>query len=313
VSAASPELVIEVLAGDGSAVLGCAPAALGPFLEDAAFRGVLAGRLPNDGRAPHFELELRLAGPARDRIESIALHQSGEAVLRYPWTAFGSQARCLVEQLIAQRRLAPGESARWRVRPAPGSPRRPRARLRAAPYPLHEAALGAGAGELDVVIAAAVLEARRARLLGGGGVESAALLLGEVERDSSTGAARVRVLEQIELVVGRAGASSTHFALDAGSFAAAAQAARTRPGKVCVGWFHDHPACAGCALSPGCARDTVFFSTEDYAVHASAFGRAYQVALVAGKLGDRPASEPGFRLYGWSGGQIAELPFRTEA
>jgi len=77
---------------------------------------------------------------------------------------------------------------------------------------------------------------------------------------------------------------------------------------VAVGWHHEHVACADCALTPTCERDTIFFSSDDYAVHASAFPRAYHVALVAGKLRERPARDPGFRLYGWDCGEIRELP-----
>jgi hypothetical protein len=316
-SAASPELVIELRTEDSAAVLGCAPAVLGPIREDAAFRGVLAGVFPNDGRPPQFEIELRLAGAARDRVESIALRAADAPEARYPWTAFEEQALCLVERLIAERRLEPGTRSRWHLRPgaeAPAARRRPRARLRGEPYPLRDAALAAGRapGAFEVAIAEPVLEAGRKQLLSGGSIESAALLLGRLYRDPRSGAARLVVLDQVELAPGRGGASLTHFALDARSFADAARVARARSGLDLAGWLHTHPACADCARKPECARDTVFFSTDDYQVHASAFARAYQVALVVGKLGDRPASAPGFRLYAWDAGRISELDFQVE-
>jgi hypothetical protein len=139
-------------------------------------------------------------------------------------------------------------------------------------------------------------------------VESAALLLGTLLCDPRRSAARLLVQDEVELRAGRGGASQHHFCFDTSTFAGAREAARAKRDLVPVGWAHDHPACADCALRPACASDTIFFSSDDYAVHASAFPRAYQVALVAGKHRDRPARDPGFRLYGWSAGRICELP-----
>jgi len=306
-----PELEIEIRSADGASVLGRAPASLGPIVEDATFRAVLDGRLPNDGRMPDFEIELRPADAPDGRVETVSLLRRGAAADDYAWTAFATQSQVAVEALVERRVLERDASVRWRLARANADPaRRPRrTRLCGAPYPLRSGALpGRARGAFEVAIASHVLRERRDRLLAGSGVESAALLLGSLLVDAARGAAQLLVLDALELPAGRGGASAHHFAFDPDTFARARRALDESPDLVAVGWHHEHVACADCALTPACERDTIFFSSDDYAVHASAFPRAYHVALVAGKLRERPARDPGFRLYGWDCGEIRELP-----
>jgi hypothetical protein len=61
---------------------------------------------------------------------------------------------------------------------------------------------------------------------------------------------------------------------------------------------------------PRCEADSVFFSASDEWVHATAFPRAFMIALVAGKLQHLPARQPGFRLYGWESGRMVQRGFR---
>jgi hypothetical protein len=111
----------------------------------------------------------------------------------------------------------------------------------------------------------------------------------------------------VAVPAGQGGASGAHFAFGAESFAAARRALAEGP-LACVGWYHSHPPCARCPENPGCAADFVFFSAADVQVHATAFPAGYMVALVAGKVRARPATDPGFRLYCWSEGAIGEVP-----
>ena len=79
-------------------------------------------------------------------------------------------------------------------------------------------------------------------------------------------------------------------------------------GRVVVGHSHSHPPCTACYERRDCLTDTIYFSLDDYGVHAGAFSLPYQVATVFGKSADRPAIEPGFRVYGWHHARLVELP-----
>jgi hypothetical protein len=308
-STAGPGLVIEIGASSG-AVLARSPASLAALVEDATFRGVLTGRFANGAVTPEFEIEPR-SGSTAAGVESVALSCGGAVVGTYPRAAFAAQAGAVVARLRAARRLAPDAEVVWRLRPCvTRAPSLRRVRSRRSPYPLRDARLAHGApGSLELAIAAHVLDDLREASRAGAGVERAWLLLGRLLHDPRHGAARLEISDRAELSAGRGGASSVHFAFDARSFQGALDAARRRTDLVSCGWAHDHPPCAACAEQPSCRNETIFFSQDDHQVHSSAFGRAYQVALVAGKLRDRPATQPGFRIYGWHGGTIAERPF----
>jgi hypothetical protein len=142
-------------------------------------------------------------------------------------------------------------------------------------------------------------------------VECAGLLVGHIVHDPERSAAALTITTQIPVPAGQGGASNTHFAFGPGSFRAAKQALNSfTNGCVSAGWWHSHPPCENCPQNPTCVADTVFFSPDDMQVHASAFSAAFAVALVAGKVRDRRALDPGFRLYGWQGGAIRERALR---
>jgi hypothetical protein len=311
VSTAGPGLVIEIGCASG-AVVGRSPASLASQVEDTMFRGVLTGHFANDTSTPEFEIEPR-SGSTANGIESVSLRCEGDVVGSYPRSAFAAQATAIISRLRAAGRLSADEDVVWRLRPCvTRAPALCRARSRRAPYPLRDARLPHGApGSLELAIAAHVLDDLREASRANAGVERAWLLLGRLLHDPRRGAARLEISDRAELSAGRGGASSVHFAFDARSFQDALDAARRRTDLVSCGWAHDHPPCAACAEQPACRNETIFFSQDDHQVHSSAFGRAYQVALVAGKLRERPATQPGFRLYGWHGGTIAERPFRV--
>jgi hypothetical protein len=111
----------------------------------------------------------------------------------------------------------------------------------------------------------------------------------------------------VPLPAGRHGASNLHFAFGPESFRLAREmVARTANGAAAAGWWHSHPPCEKCPSQPACTADTVFFSLDDVRVHASAFQSAHMVGLVAGKVRDRPATDPGFRLFGWHNGTMVQ-------
>jgi hypothetical protein len=155
-----------------------------------------------------------------------------------------------------------------------------------------------------------VLEALREEVVAEGAAERAGLLVGRLLHDAERGAAMAHVTGKIDVEAGPGGASRAHFALGPESFRAGLEKARRRrDGTVVTGWGHTHPPCQHCVSTPSCVVDTVCFSGDDEDVHSTAFSSAYMVGLVAGKLGNLPATQPGFRLYGWEKGKVTERSF----
>jgi proteasome lid subunit RPN8/RPN11 len=184
-----------------------------------------------------------------------------------------------------------------------------------APYPLRPGRLDdLPPGTFAVAIERNVLAAIRDRVLGAAAVERAGVLAGQLVHDRERGAALLEIRDQIAIEAGEGGASMTHFAFGANSFAAARRKiGELSEGVMVAGWWHSHPPCAECPRTPSCRAETIFFSADDAQVHAAAFPATYAVALVAGKLRDRPATDPGIALYAWSEGAVTEVPLRRRA
>jgi len=122
----------------------------------------------------------------------------------------------------------------------------------------------------------------------------------------------VHAITAVDVASGRGGASRTHFAFEPALFVEARRKVlREFDGLVPVGWAHSHPPCDACPANPECESDTRFFSGADVEVHTSAFPSPFMLALVVGKASDAPATHPGFRLYGWRGAQVKEIPYRV--
>jgi hypothetical protein len=297
----------------GGTLLGTAPASVGPCVEDACFRAVLTGALPNDGVPPPVTVTPLWEHAGPPAVAGLTVTCGGTLAGSYGRRVFAAGAVALILDLLRREVLAKGESVEWGVsaversaRPAP----RFRARLEREPYPLRAGCVRGGTpGELAVAIEPAVLERIRAAVVASPAVERAGLLTGVLVHDRERGAAALTVSGEIPLAAGRGGASGTHFALGPESFQSARQTlAGAAAETVAVGWWHSHTACERCPREPSCTADTVCFSSDDVRVHASAFPAAYMVALVAGKVRDAPATAPGARLYGWQNGAIAERP-----
>lgn len=305
---------IEVRRDDG-ALAGSAAASVSVCVEDALFRGVQAGRLPNDGKLPALRLVPQWHETQRPAIGSVGVQLDGEPDRRYGREVFEAQARALIQRLYREERVGEGERVTWSVVAREIDDRgRPRGRTSRAPFPLEPMALPElPRGAFEICFEAAVLRRLRDRVRASGEIEGAELLLGRWLHDREREAVELRVCGALPLEPGRGGSSNAHFAFDPGSFVAARRAARDRhDGVRPVGWHHNHNPCASCPTQPDCAVDWVFFSESDLEVQASAFASPLMIALVGGKLGHLPANRPGFRLYGWQRARVLERAFRVE-
>ncbi len=300
---------VEILR-DGD-VLATVPASARTCLEDARFHAVLAGSVPNDGRDLPLAAEPVWVAPDLPVVSGVRVTRPGAAAVVYARSVFAPWARLAIVELMRSKRLRAADGVTWRVvarAEPPAPPPRFRSRVERAPYPFRPGVLPrtcGRAGEVVVRVAPAVVDGLRAATLAAGAVECAALLTGQLRHDPERGVALLEVTGQVPVVAGRGGASGSHFAFGPDTFAAARRAHAARgDDSIVAGWFHSHPPCADCPQHPECAKDMLFFSHDDCLVHAAAFPQPYLVALVAGKGGDRPASDPGVALFGWERGAI---------
>ena len=306
------DLWIEVRRG--GEVLEAARANASACLEDALFRGVLGGRFANDGLVPKLDLAPEIDPEHPPAATALVLSCPEAPPVRYPRAVFALQARHLIQSLVRAKRLAPKAPVAWALVARPReAASAPAARVTRAPFPLTPQPLpGSPAGSLGIEMEAHVLEAIQRAVVEAKAVERAGLLLGWLLHDAAREAAVLRLGAEIPVAAGEGGASEVHFAFGAASFLEARRAAAGREdGAVPAGWWHSHPPCASCSSQPRCQADLVFFSTRDREVHATAFPRAFAVALVAGKVRHLPAGRPGFRMYGWSGGSIQRRPLEV--
>jgi hypothetical protein len=305
------EFVAEVRR-DGNLV-GSGPVTAVACLEDARFRGVVAGRLPNDGGMPEFAVTPILTDSNPPRVSGLTLSQGGAPAGHYDFRVFAPQARAVIQRLAREGHVETGAQLEWSVVVREPSSTRPRFGVRRehSPYPLRPQSLShIEPGTLGVEIAARLLEELQAKVVTADAVEHAALLVGHLLHDEKRGSALVRVTGKIDVEEGRGGSSQIHFAFGTDSFRSARKRAeRLNDGTVATGWVHTHPPCKRCVDQPDCKVDTVCFSSDDEQVHATAFGGRYMLGLVAGKLSDLPATRPGFRLYGWEKGCVTERHF----
>lgn len=300
---------------DGARV-GSQPLHLGPCIEDALFRGVLGGHIPNYGSMPNADVVPRWKEEAEGTVAALEVCCGDAPPRGYERTVFAPQVRAFVEGLTEGKQLQKGDVVSWEViarASSKGGGDRVGPRLRRSPYPLTERRLAhVPPGVFEVEIAKSLLEELRQQVVEAGAVECAGLLVGRVFHDPARSAGAVQAIGSVEMKAGRKGASSAHFALDPDSFLAARdQAARRNDGAIPVGWFHSHPPCSACKENPGCRATTVFFSNPDIRVHMSAFSAPYMIALVAGKVAELPATQPGFRLFAWQNGLVTESELRA--
>jgi hypothetical protein len=313
-SGAACAFVIEVHRANG-ALVGFARASASTCVEDAWFRGVQAGRLPNGGELPVLRVAPTWHDAQRPAITGLSIALDGGPSRHYPREVFWPQARALIQRLLDQGRIATGEKVEWSViaREEPSDVPRDAAHVKRAPFPLELLALPhVGVGEYQICIDAQMLRRLRDRIRSSGSVEGAELLVGRLWHDASREALELHVVDALAVKAGRGGRSNTHFSFDPAETLAARCRARERTDGVLVcGWHHNHPPCEGCWKAPECKVDSVFFSEDDVQVQTTMFASPQMVALVGGKLGALPSTRPGFRLYGWRNGCMVERSFRV--
>jgi proteasome lid subunit RPN8/RPN11 len=289
-------------------LVGSEPASLGVLREDALFRGILEGRIENNGQLPSFAVAPIWGGPEQRCVTGLTLSLDGAPAGRYSSEALASQAHSYLAALREREPQRLGEAELvWELVAHPAGPELARAAsVTRAALPFEPCALPhLPRGSFAVEISPDLLERMRDAVVREPTVEYAALLTGRLLRDPERCAGALRIDDAVELHAGAGGRSRIHFALGADSFLDAARTVRAR-GATIGGWAHSHPPCEACPANPTCRTSTVFFSAPDIEVHSAAFPAGYMVGLVAGKLADQPATRPGFRLYGWHEGTVRE-------
>jgi hypothetical protein len=280
---------------------------------------VISGQIPNDGNIPPYFFTPVWNGGDPPAVAGLELSFGDAPTIRYDADVVAPQARAHIQGLVNDRVLQSNEDVRWSLfaDEAPKTeiaPRRFSARVSRAPLPLEPMQLpGAVSGEFSVEFDDRVLTALADEVAAADAVERAWLLVGSLCHDRRRGAAELRVQGTVPVEVGRGGASQHHFAFDPAAFVAARRNASSAvAGAVAViGWGHSHPPCVGCRATGSCRVDTRFFSMDDVEVHSSAFTSPFTVGLVVGKVSHRPATQLGFRLYGWRDAQICERDYRV--
>jgi hypothetical protein len=296
-----------------------APANLAVCLEDTLFRAVISGRLPNDGKIPPHLFTPVWNGGNPPAVAALELNLGNLPATRYEKDVVAPQARAMIQRLLKDGVLKLDDEVHWRVSadkaavevaPPPFS-----ARVSRAPFPMEPVQYpDAVAGDFSVQFDDRVLSELSAEVAAADAVERAWLLVGSLGHDRSRAAAGLHVRGVIPVEVGRGGASQHHFAFDPAAFVAARRAAlATEAGAIPLGWAHSHPPCIGCRKNPDCQADTRFFSLDDVQVHSSAFTNPFTVGLVVGKVSHQPATQLGFRLYGWQKAEICEREYRVSA
>jgi hypothetical protein len=316
VSAGACTFAIEVRRADGSLAGVVSDASLSCCVDDAWFRGVQAGQLPNGGRLPALRVVPTWHDGQRPAITGLSVSLGGDAARHYAREVFATEARALIQRLVGEGRLEEGEKVTWSViahEAEPASPRPAAVRADRAPFPFEPASLPhTPRGGYEICLDAALLRRLGDRILRTRSVEGAELLVGHLRHDAERDALELRIVDVLPLEPGSGGSSTTHFSFDPVATAAARRRVLERDdGALPCGWHHNHNPCEGCWEHADCKVDWVFFSADDREVHATLFASPQMVALVGGKLGDLPATRPGFRLYGWRDGRVVERPFRV--
>jgi len=279
---------------------------------------VQTGQLANDGELPALRVAPMWHDTQRPVVTGVSLTLGDSPPRHYSREVFFAEAHGLIARLRKEERIATAEKVSWSVvarEDEPDDSEAPlhRVRTRRAPFPLAPASLPHVAiGAYEFCVEVGILRHLRDRILQTRSVEGAELLVGNLRHDAERHALELHVIDALTLEPGRDGSSNTHFSFDPASTAAARRQALTREdGAQPCGWHHNHNPCEGCWEHPDCQMDWVFFSGDDCEVHATLFASPHLVALVGGKLGGLPAARPGFRLYGWREGRVAERPFRV--
>lgn len=288
-------------------------ASIAPAVEDAILHGVLCGDVANDGSAPPASAEPRWADSGSPHVESIDVRVGASRERSYDTNVFAQRARAMIRRLLIDGKISEDALVKWKIEARP----RPKSRFARVggtrrPLPLTTAALPeTEPGTIEVRVHEDLLLDLDRQLQATPLLEIAGLLAGRMLHDPERAACVVELAHYFRLPAGDAGSSGSHFDFGSQTFRAMRRTVDAlEDGLACTGWAHSHPACEACKDHPECPTQTVFFSDDDVAVHASSFGAPYQVGLVAGKLADRPVTAPGFLAFGWRRAVVEGVTFR---
>jgi hypothetical protein len=291
--------------------------------EDWRLQAVMAGAIPNDGSLPEREIVPERSEEGEPALRGFSL-RSAVFETRYDASVFENAALRRIAQLkvkAATERTADLSNARWSWSLEPAATAITRTRgivsghVQRRPYPFIYTRLAgppdatSNSARLGVRIDENVQIAARRHLLDGRAIEVGALLLGSVYFDPDLKRVEVHATGYLPVEPSaETGSSSAHFGFGIETFrTAAARVSDDAYGRIVVGHSHTHPPCVGCFERSDCRTDTIFFSLDDYGVHAGAFPMPYAIATVFGKSADRPAMEPGFRVYAWERARLVEI------
>lgn len=295
-----------------------------PCYEDLLFRGICAGTVPNTDHFPTATVEPCRPNSGSPFLTGITLHLPPVAQF-YGLNVFADLAYNLERPPAEHPDVAEAELAGtvlWRLRAVPRQippARRPRARVRRVPYPVHRDSLEAwhvphltvSPQPFELYVTTAVIAELREDTVQSLHVEQAAILTGRVIQDPD-GSVVVLVTGRTPATVEAKGTAAS-FEFSPLTFAAARSESLARdPGCTILGWTHNHPVCRECPLAePYCQSDTVFFSLADRLVHRTSFSAPYAVALVLGKGRHKSPADPIVRAYAWNHGTITEHPMHV--
>ncbi len=232
---------IEVRRSDG-ALAGVSDASTSICIDDAWFRGVQAGRLPNGGELPALRVVPTWHDAQRPAVTGLSISLDGGPLRHYPRDVFWPQARALIQRLRGEGRVADREKLEWSViaceEVVEGPPDAPRTER--APFPFEPAALPhVAAGSFEICLGAELLRRLRDRIRRSGTVEGATpggegghWIEGEVRaRAARTPGLEVERVHQLELqrVARRVVAKVSHQQLSALHGAAASDAVAQAP------------------------------------------------------------------------------------
>ncbi|MEE8310722.1 MAG: hypothetical protein V3R77_00600 [Candidatus Binatia bacterium] len=288
-------------------------ASVAPALEDAILHGVLCGDVANDGSVPPAIAEPRWADGGSPRVARIDVRVGAGPERSYDTDVFAQRARAMIRRLLIDGKVSEDAIVKWEIEAAP----RPKSRFARVggtrrPLPLTMATLPeTERGTIEVRVHEDLLLDLDRQVQATPLLEVAGLVAGRMLHDPARGACAVELARYFPLPAGDAGSSGSHFDFGSRTFRAMRRTVDAlEDGYACTGWAHSHPACEACKDHPECPTQTVFFSEDDIAVHASSFGAPYQVGLVAGKLADRPVTDPGVLAFGWRRAVVEGVTFR---
>jgi len=303
---------------------------LAKFGEHGLFEAICRGDLP-----PHAygKMERAVATPLwpdeklKPYLKGIVLTfeaaDSACPVTRvYSILDFCGKAQNLGQSLINQGMLKPNETITYRISAAPGGHDGVsgmagfRSRLKSKVVGVNKPLVVARPvdvfgtsestpGELfDVYLMKPVLDAVMHQAREARKKERASFLSGYLGCDPDSGRVFLAVTDAVPAEAGTQ-STCTSFSFSGETFMEAEKYIAQHRGahESCVGWEHNHTYCLGCPKSAQCSASTVFWSTDDMQVQASAFPGPHQVALVIGlEHGkSRDSGKPSYavKMYGW--------------